>query len=110
MILLITKIILRVEARFLCGSPHPKPSWKPHALAIDLKTSLYGYFLGLPWWLRRQRICLQCGKPGLDPWAKKIPWRREGQPTLLFMPGESHGQRSLAGYSPGGHTESDTTE
>ena len=51
MILLITKIILRVEARFFCGPPHPKPSWNPHALAIDLKTSLYGYFLGLPWWL-----------------------------------------------------------
>lgn len=48
MVLLITKIVIvRVEARFLCGSPHPKP----HALANGLKTSLYGYFLGLPWWL-----------------------------------------------------------
>ena len=39
-----------------------------------------------------------------------ISWRRKPQPTLLFLPGESHGQRSLAGYSPRGRKESDTTE
>ena len=32
-------------------------------------------------------------------WVRKIPWRRACQPTLVFLPGESHGQRSLAGYS-----------
>ena len=32
-----------------------------------------------------------------DPWVKKIPWRREWQPTLVFLPGEFHGQRSLVG-------------
>ena len=37
-----------------------------------------------------------------DPWVEKIPWRREWQPTLVFLPGEFHGQRSLAGYSPWG--------
>ena len=37
-------------------------------------------------------------------------WRREWQPTLVFLPEESHEQRSLAGYSPRGHKESDTTE
>ena len=36
----------------------------------------------------------------VDPWAGKIPWRRKQQPTPVFLPGESHGQRSLAGYSP----------
>ena len=36
-----------------------------------------------------------------DPWVGKIPWRREWQPDLVFLPGESHGQRSLAGCSPG---------
>ena len=36
----------------------------------------------------------------LDPWVGKIPWRRKWQPTPVFFPGESHGQRSLAGYSP----------
>ena len=45
-----------------------------------------------------------------DPWVGKIPWRRAWQPTPVFLPGESHGQRSLAGYSPRGHEESDTTE
>ena len=35
-----------------------------------------------------------------DPWVEKIPWRRAWQPTPLFLLGESHGQRSLAGYSP----------
>ena len=38
------------------------------------------------------------------------PWRREWQPTPVFLPGESYGQRSLVGYSPRGHKESDTTE
>ena len=40
----------------------------------------------------------------------KIPWSRKWQPTPGFLPGKSHGQRSLAGYSPRGHNESDTTE
>ena len=44
------------------------------------------------------------------PWVGKIPWRRKWQPTPVFLPGESHGQRSLVGYSPRGHKESDTTE
>ena len=46
----------------------------------------------------------------LDPWVKKIPWRRVWQPRSVSLPGESHGQRSLAGYSPWGRKESDTTE
>ena len=37
---------------------------------------------------------------GCDPWVGKIPWRRARQPTPAFLPGESHGQRGLAGYSP----------
>ena len=41
---------------------------------------------------------------------RKIPWRRKWQPTPVFLPGESHGQRSLVGYSPRGHKELDTTE
>ena len=40
----------------------------------------------------------------------KIPWRRTWQPTPVFLPGESHGQRSLVGYSPWGHQDSDMTE
>ena len=37
-----------------------------------------------------------------NPWVRKIPWRRKWQPTLVFLLGESHEQRSLAGYSPWG--------
>ena len=47
---------------------------------------------------------------GLIPGSGKIPWSRAWQPTPVFLPGESYGQRSLVGYSPWGHKESDTTE
>ena len=47
---------------------------------------------------------------GFNPWVGRIPWKREWQPTPVILPGEFHGQRSLAGYSPWGHKESGTTE
>ena len=47
---------------------------------------------------------------GFDPWVGKIPWRNKWQPTPVLLPREFHGQRSLAGYSPWGHKESDITE
>ena len=47
---------------------------------------------------------------GFDPWVGKIPWRREWQSPVIFLPGESPGQRSLRSYSPPGHKESHTTE
>ena len=50
------------------------------------------------------------GDLGFDPWVRKIPWRRRWQPTPVFLPGKSHGQRSLVGYSPWGCKESNTTE
>ena len=53
---------------------------------------------GLPWWLSWLRICLQCRRPGFDPWIGNIPWRGKWQLTPVFLPGEYHGQRSLAGY------------
>ena len=43
-------------------------------------------------------------------WVRKIAWRRAWQPAPVFLPGESHGQRSLAGYSSYGHEEPDMTE
>ena len=49
-------------------------------------------------------------RPGFDPWVGKILWRKEWRPTPVFLPGESHGQRSLVGYNPRGCKESDTTE
>ena len=47
---------------------------------------------------------------GFDPWVRKIPWSRAWQPTPVFLLGESHAQRSLAGCTPQGLTESDMTE
>ena len=55
--------------------------------------------LGLPLWLSCYRICLQCRRPGFDPWVGKIPWRRI--PTPVFWPREFHRL-----YSPWGHKES----
>ena len=45
-----------------------------------------------------------------NPWVGKMTWRRAWQPTAVFLLGESHGRRRLAGYSPQGHKEADTTE
>ena len=59
------------------------------------------------WGIRLQWRIL--GRCGFDPWVGKIPWRKAWQPTPVFLPGESHGQRNLAGYSPWGHKESGTT-
>ena len=55
-------------------------------------------FYRLPWWLRQLSICLQCGRPGFDPWVGKIRWRMKWQSTPVLSPGKSHGQRSLVGY------------
>ena len=57
---------------------------------------------GLPWWPRWQRVCLQRGRPGFDPWVGKIPQRREWLPAPVFLPGKLHGQRGLAGCTPCG--------
>ena len=59
---------------------------------------------------QKVRICRQCRRPRFNPWVRKILWRREWQPTLVFLPAEFHRQRSLSCYSPWGHKESDTTE
>ena len=55
-----------------------------------------------PRWLmiKNQRQCRSCRRCRFDPWVGKSPWRRARQPTPVFLPGESHGQRSLVGYSP----------
>ena len=59
---------------------------------------------------QRLSVCLQCRRPRFDPWVGKIPWRRKWQPTPVFLPGESHGERRLLGYSPWGRKESNRTE
>ena len=73
----------------------------------------------ISWWTdfsggaRGKEVSCQCRRYKrcwFNPWVRKIPWRRAWQPTPIFLSGESHGQRSLAGYSPWGCKESDTAE
>ena len=68
----------------------------------------YSFLRGSP--VKNLAGCRSHKKCGLDPWVNKIPWRRAWQHTPVFFLGESHGQRSLEGYSPWGHKELDMTE
>ena len=64
---------------------------------------------GLPWWLGGKESTWKCRDVGFNPWVRKVPQRKKWQPTLVFLPEESHGQRYLVGYSPWGAEELDTT-
>ena len=76
-----------------------------------IKMGLITYIgLLLPLGTSGKEPALPCRRQEFDSWARKITWRRAWQFTPVFLPGESHGQRNLAGYSPWGHRESDTTE
>ena len=68
---------------------------------------------GLPWYLSGKESacqCRRCRQHQFHPWSGKIPWRKKWQHAPVFLPGESHGQRSLVGYSPWGCKELDTTK
>ena len=65
---------------------------------------------GLPSGKESACQCRKCKRRRLVPWVWKTPWRRAWLPTPGFLPGKSHGQRSLVGYSPWSRQESDTTE
>ena len=67
-----------------------------HKITVDFETQM-----DFPDFTSGKEPTCQCGrhrKHGFDPWVGKIPWRRAWQLTPVFLPGESHGQRSLAGY------------
>ena len=99
--------------------PHQQacPSLMSHMLTLRIQSNLFIIYLKkksekhhhinqllqisiTPGGAEVKSVCLQCGRPGSDPWVGKIPWRRKWQPTPVFLPGESHGWRSLVGYSP----------
>ena len=61
--------------------------------------------VGFPGGPEGKESTCQCRRHGFDPWVRKIHWRKEWLSFLVFLPGESHGQRSLVGYSPWGHKE-----
>ena len=66
------------------------------------------WFIGLPWWLSGKKAVCNAGDVGLIPGFHAL--QRAWHPTPGFLPEESHGQRRLAGYSPWGRKESDTSE
>ena len=82
----------------------PMKKWK-HREVKELYTSSSR----LSWWLSGKESACKCRRRRFDPWVGKIPWRRKQQPTPVFLPEKSLGQRSLAGYSPWCHKESDMT-
>ena len=73
----------------------------------EVKPGKQGF--GFTCWLSGKESAHQCRRHRLDPWLRKIPWKK-WQPTAVFLPGKSHGQRSLSGYSPWGHKGFDTAE
>ena len=67
--------------------------------------------MGLPWWFSAKESAWDAEMQDTwVPWVGKILWRRVWPPTLIFLPGDSHGQRSSASYSPRGRKEMDMTE
>ena len=77
----------------------------PMFSSITFMISLFPLRFWLPRWLSGKESTCQCWRQRrlrFYPWIRKIPWRRTWQPTSVFLPGESHGQRSLAGYCPWG--------
>ena len=87
---------------------------------MECQSGEYSKVLCWVWWIRgfpggtsgKEPTC-QCRrwkKHGFNPWVGETPRRRRWQLIPVFLPGESQGQRSLAGYSPRGHIELDTTE
>ena len=68
------------------------------------------YTEGFPGGSDGKESACNAGDTGLIPGSGRSPWRRKWPPTPVFLPGEFHGQRSMASYSPWGHKESDMIE
>ena len=75
----------------------------------NIKFKLH-YLRGFPGDSDSKESACNAADPDLIPGVGKIPWRRNWQLTPVFLPGKSHGQRSLGSYSPWGHKESDMSE
>ena len=81
--------ILQCSAFFVVQLSHP---YMTTGKSIALTTQT---FVGLPWWLSVKESIYQCRRCPVDWLVGKISWRRKWQPTPVFLPGKSHGQRSL---------------
>ena len=72
------------------------------SLPFTVNLSLFSFYRVPRWYSIKDSACQcrRCKRCRFNPWVRKIPWSRKWQPTPVFLPGKSHGQRSLAGYSP----------
>ena len=106
---------LHPSLRQLWGQITWSPLWFFHLRSVpgDIPCLLANSAYGHRRWLSDKESTHQCRRlrrRGFDLWVRKIPWRRKWHPTLVFLPGESHGQRSLVGYSPWSRKQSVITE
>ena len=109
--------IMPVSPALVGGFFTTEPPWEvPRSKILKDFINILNFFQhsticsGLPRWLSSKESTWQCRRCRFDPWVRKIPWRRTWQPNPVFLPGKSHEQRRLAGYSLWGHKESDMTE
>ena len=121
----------RPEPRELTPSPHnpgepykaalPTCYWEELCSIVQARISLFFhwriklshmYTQGLPRWLggKESTPVLETQETWFNPSVEQIPWKRKWQPLPVFLPGKSHKQRSLAGYSRRGHKELNTIE
>ena len=105
--------IIKLTTQNICVlQPYPAGGQARH-IGVTETFRLNQELAGLAWWLSSKESACKCRshrRCEFDPWVGKLPWRRAWLPTPVLLPGESQGQRSLAGYSPWGRKESDTTE
>jgi hypothetical protein len=88
-----------------------QPSVGKAQSTLQISNPGLGVYPGLPRWLNSKApSAVKCRRHGFEPWVGKIPWRRAWQPTQIFLPWKSHGQKSQEGYSLWGCEELDTTE
>ena len=94
------------------GSGRQREKWIKGVSCMETKSSVVNT-LGLPGGTSGKESACQgrrSKRPGFHPWVGRTAWRRKWQHTPVLLPGESHGQKSLVGYSPRGGKESDVTE
>ena len=94
---------------------HWRRKWQPTPVFLPGESQGWGSLVGVVYGVAQSRTrlkrlsnrsssqCRRLRRLGFDPWVRKNPWRRKWQPPPVFLPGESHGWRSLAGYGSWGH-------
>ena len=100
-----------VHCSTVYNSQDTEATWMSIDRGMDKEDVVYTY--SLPRWHNRKASACQCKRhkrPSFYPWVRKMPWWRKWQPEAVFLPGKSHGQRSLANYNPWGHKELNITE